>query len=547
MNIEEELVTYLKVLWRYKWMIAACAIIAGAAAFGISRQLTPVYSSTAILRVPSSPGGASDYIYLSSLTRLTNTLVEIANSDASLDAVAKQFGLEKPPKVEAEVVPETELITISASDPDPTRARDIANAMVELLVKENAQFYGGDTPSAREILEGQLSQARADLDEALSNYDSAIRCNDSATAMPPASSRIHCPNSETAARIMSVRQQIYADLLQKYETARTSEELRASAITVVEYASIAKKPATPKVPLNTALGFMAGLITGVILAFLFEAMDDTLRGIEDVLSMTALPIISQIPNRKRAPFSTVDLPFSHNGHLLPMPAFHHLSARLLLSEDWPKSASFLITSPEPGAGKSHIAANLSISLAEGGHRVVLVDMDFYRPSLHLLFDLSNEKGVSDYLSGDIQLEDALQEVRSPNHRVATAGSSLDRISEWLAPKNIGDLFESLSRDADYILIDAPAFLSTADPALIASQADAVILVVARRKTGRKQLRLALQQFAELNIKVAGIVLNRVANARMYTYYSEYKSKERKPKGQATRSEPIEKAEHANEG
>ena len=90
MRVDEELGTYLRVLWRYKWVVAACAIIASMVALGISLQLTPLYSATATLRVASAPGGAADWAYMSSLTRLSNTYVEIATSDTTLDDVAKR-------------------------------------------------------------------------------------------------------------------------------------------------------------------------------------------------------------------------------------------------------------------------------------------------------------------------------------------------------------------------------------------------------------------------------------------------------------------------
>jgi capsular exopolysaccharide synthesis family protein len=238
--------------------------------------------------------------------------------------------------------------------------------------------------------------------------------------------------------------------------------------------------------------------------------------------------MGQIPERKRTLASVVDRIFSRRGRLLPMPGFHQLSARLLLSEDWPKSTSFLITSPEPRAGKSTVAANLAMSLAAAGHRVVLADMDFRRPCQHSIFDLPNGKGLSDYMCGKIQLDAALQHALYPSLRVATAGSSPDGISEWLAPVKIGALLERLGKDGDYVLIDAPALLSVADPAVIASQADAVILVVARRGTGRKQLRFALQQLTELNARIAGIVVNRASHSWLYTYYPERSPKKAKP-------------------
>ncbi len=516
MSVEGELKVYLRVLWRRKWMIAACAIIASIVALWVSLQLTPLYSATATLRVASSLG---DYAYASSLTRLSNTLVEIATSDVTLDEVAKRLGLPKPPSVEVEVVPETELIRIHVSDPDPARARDVANMLASLMVGQSTQLYGGSAPSARQIIEGQLTQAKADLDAAVSAYDLSLR----KSATPdPAARGTPMPNPElvTLERLLSIRQQIYGDLLQQYETVRINEQLHANAITLLEHATIALQPTTPRVPLNVALGLLAGLATGIISAFLLEGMDDTLRDIEDVQAVSTLPIMCQIPERKRALASVVDPSFSRNGHLLPSSAFQQLGARLLLSEDMPKSTSFLITSPEPGAGKSTVATNLAISLAEAGYRIVLLDMDFRHPRVHSILHLPNGEGLSDYLCGKIQLGAAIQDAPYRNLRVVTAGSSLDGIPAWLAPVKISELLERLDNDGDYVLIDAPALLAAAEPALIASQVDFVVIVVAPRGTERKQLRFALQQLNELNAKVVGIVVNKVPTTRLLSYYSK---------------------------
>lgn len=511
MQVEEELETYLQVLWRYKRMIAACAVFASIIALGISFLLTPLFSATATMRVASAPGGNADYSYYASATRLSNTYVEIATSDISLDEVVKRLSLQKRPIVEVEVVPETELITISASDPDPAIARDIANTLATLMVEESLQLYGGNAPTAREILEKQLQQAKVDLDTAVSEYASILRAAQS-TGTPASGTPIPNPDVEMISKLVSVRQQIYGDLLQRYETARTNEQLRTNFITIVQPAYLPLKPASPIIPLNAALGLVAGLVMGVILAFMFEGMDDTLRGIEDVQSMTSLPILCRVPEMESLKkISMSDIPST--------PAIEQLSARLILFDAEPKPTVFLLTSPEPGAGKSTIASNLAVSLAQGGNKVLLVDMDFHRPRQHTIMSLGNRKGLSNYLLGQIELDAAIQTTKLPNLRVITVGPSQIVTFDWLTPAIIGRLLEKLRHECDFVLIDAPALLSVADPIVLASQVDSVILLVARRITGRKNLRYALQQLTEIKVKVAGIVVNKLPNSPLYSYYS----------------------------
>jgi capsular exopolysaccharide synthesis family protein len=575
MRVEEELRTYLQVLWRYKWMIIACAIIASMVALGISLQLTPLYSAEATLRVASAPGGVYDYSYISSLNQMENTYVDIATSDIILNKVETKLGLQKQPNVQVEIVPNTELIRISTSDSDPTIARDIANTVANLLIEYSQQQYTGNLPSARGILEEQLQQAKVDLDTAVSDYNNVLSKNQSSdmerltlvvqnrqdiysnlvqryeealtnsqlrnnnpvtkddleqarinlnVAMAEYNNALRNDRSselESLERLINIRQQFYANILQKYEEARTNELLRANAVTIINPAFIPQDPSSPNVYLNTVLGILAGLATGVILAFVFEGMDDTLRGIKDVREITSLPILGTIPNLNRR-----FLKFSRDEYFSPAPAFDQLCAYLTLPTGKPKTAttkqkaaSFLIASPEPRAGKSTVASNLAVSLAQGGYKVVVADMDYLRPRLHSIFDMPNEIGWTNYACGESQVDEMLQTTSYPNLRVVTAGSRHDIPSEWLTPVKIGSLLKLLGKECDYLLIDAPAHLSVAVSTLLATQTDAVILVLARRKTERQDFRFTLQQLNDLNAKIAGIVVNRMPVSQLYNYYS----------------------------
>ena len=546
MRVDEEFKTYLQVLWRHKWMVAAAAAIALVVALGVSLLLTPIYTATTTVRVASAFTGATDYVSLTSITRLSNTLVDIANSDTSLWEVAKQLGMEKKPDVEIEVVPETELIDIKASSPIPAQARNIANTIAAMMVEQSIRFYAGSGPTAREILDGQLTWARADLDAAVAAYDAALQ--GAAVAASPVAGATPMPNAEVEklARIMSVRQQMYGEILVRYEDARINEQLRAKTVSVVEPATLPLRPSSPQIPLNAALGLLAGLVVGVILSFLFEGADDTVRDVEDVQSVSALPIIGQVPHSPQRLAGIFRLSAAQPGSLLDERAFEQLGAQLLLSRATQRFASYLITSPEPGAGKSTIAANLAMSLAKGGRRVVLVDMDFRRPRLHTVLQTGAGPGLSDYLSGKVPLAAALRNGAYANLRVATAGTRVLNVSTLFAPARIQELLATLSKDAECVIVDAPALLAVADAAVLACEVDAVLVVVAQRSTERKALRLTLQQLAQLNAHVAGIIVNKVPGSRPYGYYSDIQQMEvarpggsRKPAVIASGKKPVD--------
>ncbi len=149
-----ELQKYLEILLRSKWVILATMAVATIVAVVGSFIVTPLYSATATLRLASAPGGSSDYIYVTTLTRLSNTYVEIATNDTTLSEVAERLGMTKPPKVDVEIVPETELIRIKTTNPDPALARDIVNTLAAIMVEQSQQIDGSSTPTASEIFEG---------------------------------------------------------------------------------------------------------------------------------------------------------------------------------------------------------------------------------------------------------------------------------------------------------------------------------------------------------------------------------------------------------
>jgi capsular exopolysaccharide synthesis family protein len=236
-----------------------------------------------------------------------------------------------------------------------------------------------------------------------------------------------------------------------------------------------------------------------------------------------LPLLGQIPEAPRGlPFRPAPSPlFPESGYPFLADVYHRLRAHLMMSGAIPPgSASVLITSPEPGTGKSTVTANLGLALAQSGSRVILVDMDLRRPSLHRIFNLPKEPGLSDVLRGETTLNEVLQEGSHKNLRILTAGRVTDDLTGLVTPTQIGAFIENLLEDCDYVLLDAPAVLATADATLLAGQADTILVLAAQRRTDRTNLRQSLQHLHQIGAKVAGVIVNRVPRSRLYAYYSQ---------------------------
>ena len=180
---------------------------------------------------------------------------------------------------------------------------------------------------------------------------------------------------------------------------------------------------------------------------------------------------------------------------------------LSLSSRIPKKM-LLITSVEPGVGKSRLLANLAAGMAQAGQRVVVVDSDFRHPSLHQVFDLSNELGLSDIIVDRSRVDTALQETKIEGLRVLTSGPLPPNPVELLGSPKMQELIWELAVEADMVLLDSPPILSVADATVLAPIVDGVLLVVAREEATGRSVQTALQEMDEVGAKALGLVFSK---------------------------------------
>jgi capsular exopolysaccharide synthesis family protein len=318
-------------------------------------------------------------------------------------------------------------------------------------------------------------------------------------------------------RLVGLRHQIYNQLLVECEKARINEQFHANAITIVESATIPDEPATPNLPVNAALGLVAGLSMGCVTAFLLTGLDNTLQSIEDVQSITTLPILCKIPEltRKSAVYRHINL--NRCERSFPMAALEQVCAQLTMPDSVPKFKSFGVTSPEPGSGKSTFAANLALSLAQKGKKVVLIELHSNRRLDRSYLGFTNGPGISNFMVGEIDWERALHATAYPNLWIITSGSSLT--NDLLTPKAIREIMIHLKTRCHVVLLDMADLRSIADPTALFSYTDTIIMVVARNKTQKQSLQDALERVEEYNAKIWGVVFNRNTTSQAYGYYA----------------------------
>jgi capsular polysaccharide biosynthesis protein len=359
-----ELRTYLEILWRRKWVIATTAMATLAIVVVGTLMITPSYRALSTIRVAmaaSGPISYTDYMYAE---RLMNTYAELATSRPVLDELANELGDRVPAQIKVEVMPDTELIHIIVEDANPVLASEAANTLAEILVAQSRRLYASGSKTAAEILGEQVTQTEEELKQEQREYEAAV------LQSPNDSERI-----DALGRSIALKQETYNTLLQQYESARATEAIRANALSVVESATTPQAPSKPSKVLNVALGCMVGLMGGVGLAFLFEHLDTRLHTVEQIEEATALPTLGRIPYTRKGPHN-----IALDGSSPQREAYRRLRTGIYAAGQGAALRTLLVTSAQPGEGKSTIVTNLAAAMAQDGLQLLPVQYD--RPYKH---------------------------------------------------------------------------------------------------------------------------------------------------------------------
>ena len=199
-----------------------------------------------------------------------------------------------------------------------------------------------------------------------------------------------------------------------------------------------------------------------------------------------------------------------------------LRTSVLLSTAGAPPKTILITSSQPGEGKTTTAVNTAISLSQLGASVLLIDADLRRPAIHTAFKIPHTRGISNYLSGHAPLDDLIVKLPVPNLSVLPCGPIPPNPAELISSDRMKELLRALSQQFDHILIDSPPLISVTDPIILSTMVDGLILVVQAGKSTRGLVRRARRELAGVGARVFGVVLNNVNVKREgyddYDYY-----------------------------
>ena len=527
--MEIDLRRYLMVVKRWWWLLIIGAIIPAIVSYYFTSQQPALYQARVTLMVGTTLQSSNpDTRAMQTSNSLAQAYAELVRYRPITEAVIQRLGLERShetlaSQIVAWVRPNANLLEIRVTDYNPKAAVMIANALAEELIRQSPGSGQGQRQQQQEFIKQQLDELEekiekkkaeiAELNDSLADLTSAAEIADTMARI------------EALEQVASTYRTQYAALLQSY---------MGDSVNVLSIVEPAVEPwaVGGKAKMIVAISAGAGLALALGAAFLIEYLDDTVHwdgGRQRALD--GLPVLGAVPkmsNRRRTWAAANRFRYSE------IEAIRNLRTNIFLSTPGTSLDTILVTSPEIGEGKSFTVANLGLTIAVTGMRVVLVDADLRSPALHEMFDRPNVAGLSDLLGGEATIPESwppaeLQPTGVNNLFLLSSGRPPDDPAALLVSPRLPALLEALKKYADVVILDSPPALIAPDAAILASIVDGTVLVVGEGQTSNGAVAKAQVLLTSRNgVNLLGVAFNRVKLDKAYAYYSRYHDDGRGP-------------------
>ena len=553
---------YWTMLLKQWKLILGCFLIAGLGTFAVSKILTPVYQATAVVQITiRSQSNQSDYNSLLASDQLTQPEAQGAISNTVLREVTSHYAGLTVQQLTDEVSStprlNTQLFEISVLDPNPTRAARIANDVASVLIKQQQQLTQQANNGSRQQMLQDLTTTQAQI----------VTTTNQIAALEADTTTSHAAQIEGLKVKLDGLQQHYNQWQTVLSQLELAQAQSADFLRVAQPAQPAQKPTRPNVLLNTAIGFTAGLLLGMLAALLFEQLDTRVRTPEELTELLKLPVLATV---WRTASATIANTINPQGRDPNVESYRILRTNVGFSSVDKHVRTLMVTSATPGDGKSTVTANLAIFMAKSGKSTLLIDGDLRRPTQHRLFEMGADKtGLSNAIlafgapasvssasnshntsnslpasqqavaNAQISLEKFSHTVGIPNLRVMPSGPLPPNPSDLLDSKAMQRLIEALPTcGAEVVIFDAPPIRGLSDASILCSKVDATFVVVDISHANKKHLQQVTTLLSQAGARVLGFVVNKQRRRRGDTSsYYYYQSDEQASKGNVA-SNPV---------
>jgi capsular exopolysaccharide synthesis family protein len=514
-----ELSKYIFPLRKWWWLVAASTLIAAIfSSVSILRQPT-VYQARTTLMIGTTindPNPSSSELFLGQ--QLAAAYADLANREIIRNATKKALGINQLPGYLARALPNTQLIEITVNDTNPERAQIVANELAAQLILLGPISAQSEERGRQDFiherlnnLEVQIRETEAEIEkieEELANTFSAQQITDKQDQISSLQSKLNTLENN------------YGLLLSN------TQQGAINTLTVIEYADLPSTPIGPRKELTILLAAAVGFLLAAGEAYLLEYLDDSLKTPDAVMRLFSAPIVGRIFEQVNGINENQLYDADNSNHPLTEP-FRALRTAIDFAETEQPLKTILVSSPDIGDGKTSVAVNLALSIAQRDKKVFLVDADLRKPKIHKLFKLDNSDGLT-----DLMFVSPAHDWRSRTHEfrkveVLTAGVMPPDPAKLLSSEKMDQFLSELKETADVIVIDGPPFF-VADTMVLASKVDGVLMVIRPSHTRRSLAQAAMEHIKLVGARVVGVVLNRIplrgadyyaGKSYLYNYYS----------------------------
>ncbi|RZB29825.1 MAG: polysaccharide biosynthesis transport protein [Desulfobacteraceae bacterium Eth-SRB1] len=328
-------------------------------------------------------------------------------------------------------------------------------------------------------------------------------------------------------REVESNKQIYNTLLTRMKETSLTSGLNTSNLKIIDRAEAPILPIKPKKKRNILLAIIVGLAMGTGMAFFLEYMDDSIESPEDIEKHLKIPFLgplAYVKNPKKNSEQTKWELFALNDpKSTTAEALRNIRTNISFRLKGKDDKSLVITSANPGEGKTLFAINMAILFASMGKKTGLIDADMRKPRIDKLVNIDRTPGLSDALIGEVQLSSIIKQVLLPNLYVIPAGTLPPNPAELLTSEKMDEFQQKFNKTFDIIIYDTPPMMSVTDSLILSKAVGNTVLIIKGGETERKAVKHAARQLEELDAKILGTVLNEVAmaTARYYGKFGKY--------------------------
>lgn len=515
-NNSSSIIRYVRLIWRWAWLILLAGLIAGVAAYFGSTLFAPTYETSIQLfvSVPSRSSYLTEANMFSS-TYMTSTYSQMITDYPVLRQVIDELDLSMPiedlrESISISEVQRTQLIDITVKGADPNLIVSIANKLGEVFSKRISDLQAARYTASKQALSEQVNEMDALIENTTAELAQVTDLNQ---------------RPQIEARLAEYKQ-LYADLVSSFEEVRMAEAETTTNVIVSDPAVYVERVGlTPIV--SSILGVIAGISLAIVGVIVIDVLDDSIKEPEQIQQKFNIPVLGTITKYKitKGKVISQDQPRSPTTE-----SYRSLRTNLLYASQEKKLRRIVVTSPVPNEGKTTIASNLGVVMAQVGKKVAVIDADFRVPALHANFGLENNHGLSQLFNVDLEnIDEYTQTSQVQGLTIITSGPLPYDPTELLASDKMINILDRLNMDNQVVIIDTPPVLNVSESSALAAEMDGVIIVVKAGSTNMDLLKQTIDQLRGVRAEIVGIVLNHVTvkgyqNRYDYKYHPETKRK-----------------------